>query len=244
MNSTVIKAFEIINYISEKQGEVRLVDITNDLDMNKTTAFRFLETLESLNIIEKKSNTYYLGLSLLQLGNKVITRTLLLEKIIPILERISDDVNETVNFAQLQGDMALYLHKIDSKRSLQFSLGTGDRLPLYCTAMGKAILSALPDDKYENIVQNIDFRKITPNTIDNKESLYSEIKSIRAQGFSTEEEELEEGLICISVPITIRMLDFRGAISISGPAFRISEDTINRLVKRLKTAQSEIINLF
>jgi len=244
MNSTVIKAFEIINYISEKQGEIRLVDITNDLDMNKTTAFRFLETLESLNIIEKKSNTYYLGLSLLQLGNKVITRTLLLEKIIPILERISDDVNETVNFAQLQGDMALYLHKIDSKRSLQFSLGTGDKLPLYCTAMGKAILSALPDEKYENIVQNIEFRKITSNTIDNKNYLYSEIKNIRKQGFSTEVEELEEGLICVSVPVTIKVLNFRGAISISGPAFRISEEIISRLVKRLKLAQSEIINLF
>lgn len=244
MNSTVIKAFEIINYISGKQGEARLVDITNDLKMNKTTAFRFLETLESLNIIEKKSNTYYLGLSLLQLGNKVLTRTLLLEKIIPVLEKISDDVNETVNFAQLQGNMALYLHKVDSKRSLQFSLGTGDKLPLYCTAMGKAILSALPDDKYEDIVQNIDFRKITPNTIENKEMLYSEIKCIREREFSTEEEELEEGLICVSVPITIRTLDFRGAISVSGPVFRINEDIIAKLTKRLKTAQNEIINLF
>lgn len=244
MNSTVIKAFEIINYISENQGEARLIDITNDLDMNKTTAFRFLETLESLNIIEKRSNTYYLGLSLLQLGNRVVTRTLLIDKIIPILERISEDVNETVNFAQLQGDKALYLHKIDSKRSLQFSLGKGDRLPLYCTAMGKAILSTLPDDKYANIVRHIELKKFTPNTIDNLTKLYSEIKAIREEGFATEKEELEEGLICVSVPVTISMLDFRGAISISGPAFRISEDTIVNLVKRLKTAQNEIINLF
>lgn len=244
MNSTVIKAFEIIQYISNNQGEARLIDITNDLDMNKTTAFRFLETLESLNIIEKKSNTYYLGLSLLQLGNKVITRTLIIDKIIPVLEKISIDVNETVNFAQLQGDKALYLHKIDSKRSLQFSLGTGDRLPLYCTAMGKAILSALSDDKFYEIIKDVELKKITPYTIDTLDLLYSEIQSIRTRGYSTEKEELEEGLICVSVPITIDVLDFRGAISISGPAFRISEEVIEVLVERLKFAQQEIIQLF
>ncbi|MCK5145862.1 IclR family transcriptional regulator [bacterium] len=247
MNSTVIKSFQILDYIADKQGQVRLTDLVRDLYMNKTTAFRCLETLEFLNMVEKKGQTYYLGLGLLQLGNKVHTQKLIIEKIHDIIERTAQGVNETVNLAVLHESRALYLHKAESQRRVQFRAQLGDKLPLHCTALGKSILSILPDEKREQLISKIHFDPMTKKTIRNADALKLQIEESRAKGYTEECEEVEDGLVCIAIPLHIPNLEFYGAISMSGALFRFTEErryflgkTLNLMLNEIKEALKDL----
>jgi len=113
MNSSLQKAFKIVWLVSSHQGELGLSDICRRLDMNKTTVFRYIETLIYLNIMEKRGDTYYLGIGLAVLGGKVRIQAEIIEWIHPVLVELAQEVNETVNFAQLSGKTALYLDRVD-----------------------------------------------------------------------------------------------------------------------------------
>jgi len=240
MNSTVLKAFQILEYIADRQGQVRLVDLSRDLAMNKTTGFRFLETLEYLNLVEKKGQTYYLGLGLLQLGQKVHTQKLIIEKIHPILETAAQGVNETVNLAMLQEDRALYLHKVESQRRVQFRAQLGDRLPLHCTALGKSILTILPEDKRSAMLAKMTYDPMTKRTLRSAEALEQQLREVAERGYAEEYEEVEDGLVCVAVPLAIPKLEFYGAISMSGASFRFTEDRRRFLGKTLLEVKHDV----
>ncbi len=240
MNNTIKKAFEIVNLIEKNQGKYTLTDIVKTLGINKTTAFRNLKTLEELNILEKINNLYYLGISLFEMGSKVYLKQIIIEKIHPILRKLSEEVNETVNLAKIHNGMVLYLDKIESKRSLQIQSSIGDTLPLYCTSLGKSILSILPENEMLEIVNNIKFEKTTHKTISNPKKLIEQINKIKQIGHSIDDEEFEEGLICISVPLYLEHHNFYGSFSLSGPSIRFDRATLLRLAKIL-TNYKEII---
>ncbi|MCK4888565.1 MAG: IclR family transcriptional regulator, partial [Candidatus Aminicenantes bacterium] len=211
------------------------------LGINKTTAFRNLKTLEELNILERINNLYYLGISLFEMGSKVYLKQIIIEKIHPILRELSEEVNETVNLAKIHNGMVLYLDKIESKRSLQIQSSIGDTLPLYCTSLGKSILSILPENEMREIIKNISFEKTTHKTISNPKKLIEQINEIKLKGHSIDDEEFEEGLICISVPLYLKHHNFYGSFSLSGPSIRFDQATLLKLSKKLKKYKDIII---
>ncbi|MEN8152852.1 MAG: IclR family transcriptional regulator [Acidobacteriota bacterium] len=242
MNNTVKKAFDIVRLVEKNQGKLTLSDIVRILEMNKTTVFRSLKTLEDLEILEKIDKFYYLGISLFELGNKVYLKQIIVEKIHPILKMLSEEVNETVNLAKLHNGMVLYLDKIESTRSLQIQSSIGDTLPLYCTSLGKSILSILPEEETEKIFDSFKFKKFTQNTIINKKSLIKQIEKVKDRGFSVDEEEFEEGLVCVSVPLFLKEHSFYGGLSLSGPSIRFTQKNINIIASRLKEYKKLILN--
>ena len=233
MSGSLKKALQIIEHVARNQGEVRQVDIQKNLDMKKTTAHRYFEALEEMNFLEKKNNVYYLGLGLLRLGSKVQSKNLIIHRMNPLLERIVSEVNETLNIAQFNGSSATYLHRIESRRNLQFRATLGDNLPLYCTGLGKAILSLLPDEKIDRMFEEISLTKFTKNTITDKKTLLNQIETIRKNGYAIECEEFEEGLICMSIPLYLESYDFIGAISFSGTTNRVDREQLVKLVERV-----------
>ena len=241
MSNTIKKAFKIVQLIEKNQGKYTLTDIVKILGINKTTAFRNLKTLEELNILEKINNLYYLGISLFEMGSKVYIKQIIIEKIHPILRELSEDVNETVNLAKIHNGMVLYLDKIESKRSLQIQSSIGDTLPLYCTSLGKSILSILPEDEMREIIKNINFERTTHKTISNPKKLIEQINEIKLKGYSIDDEEFEEGLICISVPLYLKHHNFYGSFSLSGPSIRFDQATLLKLSKKLKKYKNIII---
>lgn len=241
MNNTVKKAFNIVKLVEKNQGKLTLTDIVRLLGMNKTTAFRNLKTLEELEILEKINKFYFLGISLFELGNKVYLKQIIVEKIHPVMRELSEEVNETVNLAKLHKGMVLYLDKIESKRSLQIQSSIGDTLPLYCTSLGKSILSILPENEMREIIKNISFEKTTHKTISNSKKLIEQINEIKLKGYSIDDEEFEEGLVCVSVPLYLEDHNFYGSISLSGPSIRFDPATLLKFSKKLKKYKNIII---
>jgi DNA-binding IclR family transcriptional regulator len=240
INNSVAKAMQIVRYIADHQGFARQIDVIRDLNIKKATAHRYLTILIELNLLEKKDNIYYLGLELLRLGNKVQYHKLIINRIRPYLHQIVRELNETVNLAQFINDRVIYLYRIESSRSLQLRANPGDRLPLHCTALGKAILSILPDKKLHELLTVSKLRRYTKSTSISYKALKREIEQIRTAGYSSESEEFEEGLVCAAVPLNSEKYNFKGALSFSGTTNRIDK---KELIASLKKVLPTIIQI-
>jgi len=243
MSNSVKKGFEIIKYIADKQGQLTLTDISRQLGLNKTTVFRYLETMADLNILERHNNCWHLGIGLFELGNKVNFPASLVNNIHPVLHELSSRLNETVNFAGLFGQRALYLDKIKSNRGLQMRSKPGEELPLYCTGLGKVILSELSEKKRNKLLEDIVLVPLTEQTIMDKKTLALELEKVKKQKYALDVEEYEAGLTCIAVPLILQNLKFTGAISVSGTSARYTKNMIEQLLSELNKTRQRIYDL-
>lgn len=244
MSNSVKKAFEIIKFISNNQGKLSLSELGRQLGINKTTLFRYLETLELLNILEKRDSNWYLGIELFSLGHKVDANSRIVDRIHPQLKEISRRLNETINLVGMYDNSALYLDKVESSRELQVRSKLGDHLPLHCTSLGKAILSSMPIDEVDAILSVIELKPYTEHTVTSIPELKKQIEFVKTNGYSLEKEELEPGLSCIAVPLHIKTIDFYGGLSFSGSPSRFTEDRVIELSDELKKLADKILNMF
>lgn len=243
MSDSVKRAFQLIDYLSRLTQKSSLTEISRALKLNKTTAFRYLETLVSLGVVDKSGKEYSLGIRLFELGNSVPIKELVVSRIHPLLADLCNEVNETVNLAQLQGTHLIYLDKIESRRSLQIRSRIGSRLPLYCTGLGKAILSLLSSAELERLLNDIELQPYTPATITDRWELLRQIREIRERGFAFDREELESGLTCVAVPLSLDRYEFKGAVSISIPAMQFTDEFMQGMACKL-TAMVDTVSLY
>jgi IclR family KDG regulon transcriptional repressor len=246
MNSSIQKAFKILSFVAENPQKMSLSEMSRALAMNKTTLFRFLQTLESLHLLQKKNNSYVPGIKLFELGSKVPVKQLIVEKAHPILVKLTEEVNETVNLGELNNNQILYLDKCESKRSLQIQTSIGSYISLHATALGKAALSILPESERNAIISRLDLVKGTKNTIADPQKLRAYIEDVNKRGYSLDIEELEVGMHCVAVPLSLPEINFFGAISFAGPSVRFTWARMAELAEKLKetvTIIKEAINL-
>jgi len=240
MNTSIQKAFRILSFIAAHPQKMSLSEMSRELSLNKTTLFRFLQTLESLNLVEKRDGYYVPGIKLFELGSKVPVKQLIIQKVHPILEALAEEVNETVNLGELSNDQVLYLHKCESRRSLQLSAHLGSYIPLHSSAMGKAALSNLEETEREAIISRITLEKKTSHTISDPGMFKARIETERVRGYFLDIEEMEVGLHCVAVPLALSELRFYGAISFSGPSVRFTRQRMSELALKLKETSEKI----
>jgi IclR family KDG regulon transcriptional repressor len=244
MNQTVKKAFEILSFVAENPQKLSLNQMARTMGVNKTTLFRFLSTLESIDILDKQGDYYVPGIRLFELGSKVPVKQLVVDKIHPLLLRLTAEVNETVNLGELNKNQVLYLDKIESQHSLQIHTSIGGYTDLHATAMGKSMLAILPGSLRETIISRLNFERKTPHTITEPEELRNHIEKVWTDGYSIDYEELEEGLHCVGVPLLLEKMNFYGAISFAGPSVRFTPQRMAELAVKLKETVNEIQEMF
>jgi len=240
MNSSIQKAFKILSFVAANPQQMSLSEMSTALSINKTTLFRFMQTLQSLNLLEKKNGTYVPGIRLFELGSKVPVKQLIVGKARPLLVKLTEDVNETVNLGELNNQKILYLDKFESKRSLQIQTSIGSYISLHCTALGKSALSSLPESERKSIISHLVLEKRTKNTISDPRKLISYIEEVKKRGYSLDIEEWEVGLHCVAVPLAIPELNFCGAISFAGPSVRFTWARMAELAEQLKETVTKI----
>lgn len=206
----------------EGHQTLSLSEISRMLSLHKSTTFGLISTLEAYRLLEqdKESGKYRLGIELFRLGSKV---NIDLRGIVaPYLDKLVSICGETVNFVIPDGDSVVYLEKKESPHSIRIATALGQREPLYRTATGKAILAKLPQDVVRDILQRTDFERMTSNTLLSADEVQRELLEIRRKGYAVDNEELEYGLVCLGVAIVDSNGKPVGAISVSGPAFRMT----------------------
>jgi DNA-binding IclR family transcriptional regulator len=243
MSESAGKALDILFYLAKVGEEVSLARMSKDTGVNKATALRYLSVLESKGVVERRPGGWSLGIALFELGSKVPVRALVVEKVRPIIESLARESGESANLACLAGDSAIYLDKAEANnRSLRMRTVPGDRLPLYCTGVGKAILSQLPDERIRAILGSAPLPKINDATLTEPEDVIREARRARELGYGVDREEYELGLTCIAMPLRLPGSDFAGAVSVSGPSARMRiPGAKERFLSLLKEATEEAL---
>jgi IclR family acetate operon transcriptional repressor len=226
MSESAGKALDLLFYLARKAGSISLARLSRETGMNKATALRYLTVLESRGVTE--------------LGSRVPVRSIVVERVRPFLERLARETGESANLACLAGASAIYLDRAEADRSLRMRSMPGDRLPLYCTGVGKAILSLLPEERIRAILGPGPLPKINERTITDPEAVLSEAVKTRESGYGLDREEYEVGLSCMAKPLRLPGSDFAGAISVSGPTARMRDPEIReRFLEFLSRAAAE-----
>ena len=179
---------------------------------------------------------YALGSRLIPLGE--VAGAMLGTWARPVLEGLVSELGESANLAALDGDRAVYIGQVPSKHSMRMFTEVGRRVNLHSTGVGKAILSLLPDEEVRALVARAGMPAQTPHTITDVDALITALHRIRRDGYSIDEGEQEVGVRCVAVPIagaTSRM-----AVSVSGPAVRMTSALVERAIPLLSEA-SELL---
>ncbi|WMJ78337.1 MULTISPECIES: IclR family transcriptional regulator [unclassified Sedimentibacter] len=238
---SVDKALLIIRLLAEKGREMKLTEISDELDINKSTLHGLISTLKYHGFVDQdgKTQKYRLGLYLIQLGDIASKSLNIIQITTPIIENVCNKLQETVHIGSLDNSEVVYVNKKESKQSMRIYTNIGARNPAYCTGLGKAMLAYLDDDTINKIIPE-KLEKLTPNTITDKQELIKVLKTVKENGYAFDNEEIAIGLTCLAAPI----FDYTGkaiyGISVSGPTVRMDEDKIQESIKIIKEAAEEI----
>ncbi len=241
MSGSTVKAFELLMYLSKAGEAVTLARISRETGWDKATALRYLGSLAEVGAVERRENGWVLGLALIELASRVPVAENVAARSRPVLERLARETGETVNLGSWHNGGAFYLAKADGGRNLRLRTSPGDRLPLHCTAVGKAILAAQGPDFLEDFLRQAPYPRCTATTITEASEFRDEIVQVRNVGYAMDREEYEPGLVCVAVPVEIPAYGFLGAVSVSGPSVRM-RDPFGAMLELLRKASREIVD--
>lgn len=225
MSSSVTKAFQVVELLAASPPSgASLADLSSQLGMPKSTAHRYLASLVSLGLAERDgSDHFHLGTRLIELAGAYLAKSDLRTEARATMDELAAQTAETVHLAVPSAGEVVYIAKVESIHPIRMYSHIGARLPMYCTALGKAILPFLPQERRERIFAQ-PFRPRTDRTIASPEAMQNELQHIRAQGFAVDDEENEVGVCCVGAAIFDYTSDVVGALSVSGPMSRMSRE--------------------
>lgn len=217
---------------------VGLQAIAEASQLPKSSAHRYLLVLEREGFIARDpvSQRYKLGLSFLALHTR--QADWLVERARPLLEKLRDRWNESVNLGMLVGDFVIYLDIVESARTVRLAARRGDRDNIHCTALGKAIAATLPNERVLAILKATEMPRKTERTITDPKDLLAELAKVRSNGYAVDDRENEEDGRCVAV--FVPGLGAPIAISVSGVASRFPMTRVAEVARSLMRVATEL----
>lgn len=218
-----LQLFEVFR-TSEKKDQFGVTELSKTLGLHKNNVFRLLATLESRGYIEQNSFTenYRLGIGIFNLGQKFVNKLGLLKLAKPFMEKIVAECGESVYIGILREGTVVYLDIVDAPQTVRIVSRVGKDAPAYCTAIGKVQLASASEEEINKVYMGARLKKYTEHTITSLPELKKHLKVVSEQDYSFDDEEFEDDVRCIAVPVK----DYLGvpvaALSVTGPLCRMS----------------------
>lgn len=229
------RAFEIVEVLAE-HAPMSLSALARRADLPLSTVHRLVGTLVSLGYVRADAEKRYaLSPRMIHLGER--SGRMVSHWAIPYLARLVDELGETANLAQLDGDRVVYVAQVPSRHSMRMFTEVGRRVHPHCTAVGKALLARLPGPRVDALVERTGLPVHTSHTITTVERLREELATIRDSGYAVDDEEQELGVRCVAVALDDGPLPL--AFSVSGPVPRMTSDLVDRAVPALQAIAAE-----
>lgn len=217
-------------------------EIARGLGVHKSSASRLAATLAAAGYLEPESEPgrYRLGAKVAALGRLVGTGADLRREALPSLHSLVDRLGETAHLAVLDGTEAVTIEVVEGRHTIRMHSWVGKRSPAHCSSLGKALLAGLTDAELRARYGEERLEVRTPRTIATLGRLRRELDDVRRSGYAVDLEELESGLCCVAAPIFGPEGTALAAISVSGPATRIREETTSAVAAQVRAAAEEI----
>jgi len=240
--AALAKGLTILDLIADAEEPLRFAELQHNANLPKPTFARILRTLVAFELVtqDELAGTYSLGRRFLEMSHRVWDQFDLQAAAAPELERLSRELGETVALCKLDGNQALYLDE-RSGDGLNVTVDSGRRVPLYCTAAGKALLAALDPSIARGLLSAMEFKSMTPQTFVSLEQLQADLLLTSARGYSVSYEEHLAGVNSVACAISGQDGNPIGALVALGPSLRFKQTHIHTGGRELIAAARRII---
>lgn len=241
--TTAEMSWEVVDILQEQNG-ARVIDIANELDVPKGTAYTHLATLREKGKVIKNGHTYELSLQFLSMGEFVRNNDPLYIAGKEKVDRLAKETNEYVHLVTEDQYSPIYLYGASGEQAVgtkYFTQITEKTSYFHNTAYGKAILAHLPDNDVEEILDRDGLPSKTANTITNREELFNELEQVRERGFALNDEEELRGERAVGAPILDKNDRVQGAVSITKPTSRMQGEEFYEKMPRKVASTADAI---
>ncbi|MDM5197912.1 IclR family transcriptional regulator [Fictibacillus enclensis] len=216
----VLQVFECLTMHTEG---LSIKEISETLDFPQSSTSNLIKTLAAEGYLRQDTQKKYkLGPKLIGIGTAAMESLDVSAVGKPYLKTLMEEVQETVFMALMAEEELVYVAKIDNNRSIRTTAQPGNKKPIYCTGLGKAFLSFMPEESKNKLLDSTELLPITSHTITSREQMEHELAESRKRGYAIDNEENEEGLFCLAAPIYGGDRQMQAAISVAGPKERMT----------------------
>jgi IclR family transcriptional regulator, acetate operon repressor len=238
---SVARAIRALELVAEHPGQLGVTELGRRIGVHKATAFRLVSTLAGAGLLERRPGTdkYRPGFGLVRLATTALAELDVVRQARPVLEVLAEETQETVNLAILEGVEVINVDQVTGSHAVVNVNWVGRRTPLHCTSNGKVLLAHLPEGEWDRVLGRALERR-TPRTVVSPQALRSQLRLARARGYAYTIEELEVGLNAVAAPVRGPERTVVAAVSVAGPAYRVTRERIPELARAVVDAGAEI----
>jgi IclR family KDG regulon transcriptional repressor len=228
--SSVANAIRLIKMFSDDEYEIGISELAKRLGLAKSTVHRLATTLFEAGVLDQnpENGKYKLGLVVFELGSLVRRHMDFSSEAKPYLMALREKTNESVHLAIAEESSILYINNLESRQAIRMASRIGVRRPLHCTAEGKVLLAfKSPEEIQKRLAGRLE--ACTAHTVTEPAALGEALDAIREQGYALDDQESEEGLRAIAAPIRNHSGNVVAAVSVAGPAQRLTDEKLPSL---------------
>ncbi|MHB1526725.1 MAG: IclR family transcriptional regulator [Candidatus Dormibacteria bacterium] len=239
---SLARGLTLLSELAAYPDGLSLTELARLVQLPPSTVHRLLATNRRFGFVSYDVPTrhYSLGLKLLQLSHHMARLRSLSEVSTPLMHRLSDTVRETALLASLYETDVVFVARTDAQRTVTIHGDIGDRAPAYCTATGKVLLASLPRDELSELLPSIHFKAYTPRTATSLSALQADLDEVSHLGYALSDEEYDEGVISLAVPVRGRDGRAIAGLCISAPSYRMSRSALVGHLGSLRDTAVEI----
>lgn len=225
---SLVRALSILNRLAAADEGVTLTEVAQQVGLSPSTAHRLLTTLEQERYVhfDAERRLWSVGVQAFVAGSAFLRTRSLAAAARPHMRALMEESAETVNLAVEDQDQAVYLSQVECRQMMRAFARPGGRVPLHCSSVGKALLSAMTDTEVGRVLRRQGLPRVTVKTLSTTAALRSDLAQARARGYAIDDEEHAVGLRCIAAVVFNENADAVAAVSLSGPMARIPDERI------------------
>jgi IclR family KDG regulon transcriptional repressor len=236
------RAFAILEEIARHREGIGLADLSKRVGLHNSTTFHLAKTMVSLGYIrqERDSKRYRVGRPLFALAASALDEIEMVNLATPVLEELSRDSGESGHFAVRMGDSVIVIARTSGAGAFQLTDRVGVVRPAHCTALGKIILASLRPDQLKRFLERVELKPSTRKSITEPAALLREIAEVRRSAVALDDGEFNAEVRCLAVPVFNFTGDVIGALGISGPIWRMTDEVLKTRAKQVQAAATRL----
>lgn len=241
MSQSLQNGIDALMFLSSKKS-AGVTEIARAIGVNKSTAYRIMQTFLGSNMVEKNPETmcYKLGPAILRLSHQYYSGLNAAGIAKPYMARLSEGFGESVHLCALSNNRAVVVEQITAESRLTANAKIGEAEPLHCSSVGKCLLAYADSGRQEKMLRELTFEKHTEKTITDKTALLKELARIKERGFAIDDCELSEEIRCVAAPIFNSKGECCFSIGVSGARSRMTREKMNKISEGLKKVSEAI----